>query len=64
MPCSLLGKNQGSLKGFAIYKNQDWLAGSWDGKIELDTECSHVVPPPVLDIYDPTNINESYVLFW
>ena len=36
-----------SMKGFAIYKNQDWLAGSWDGKIELDTECSHIVPPPL-----------------
>ena len=47
------------MKGFAIYKNQDWLAGSWEGKIELDTECSHIVPPPpLLDIYDPKNINE------
>ena len=35
-----------SMKGFAIYKNQDWLAGSWDWEIKLDTECKHIVPPP------------------
>ena len=43
---------------FAIYKNQDWLAGTWEEKIELDTECNHIVSPPVLDIYDQKNINE------
>ena len=47
-----------SMKGFAIYKNQDWLAGSWEGEISLDTECNHIVPPPILDNYDPKNINE------
>ena len=36
-----------SMKGFAIYKNQDWLAGAWDGEIELDTGCNHIVPPPL-----------------
>ena len=46
------------MKGFAIYKSQDWLAGSWEGRIELGIECSHIVPPHELDIYDPKNINE------
>ena len=42
-----------SMKGFAIYKNQDWLAGSWEGEIKFDTECKHIVPSPILDNYDP-----------
>ena len=49
-----------SMKGFSIYKNKDWVAGSWEGNIDIDTECSHrpIVSPPKLDIYDPKNINE------
>ena len=35
-----------SMKGFAIYKNQDWLAGMWEGSINLETEGSHIVPSP------------------
>ena len=34
-----------SMKGFDIYKNHDWLARAWEGSINLDTECRHIVPP-------------------
>ena len=50
------------MKGFAIHKNQHWLAGTWKGSINLEAECCHIVFPPSLDIYDPKNINTLELL--
>ena len=48
-----------SLKGFAIYKGEEWLAGSWDYSLTLDNDkCNHIISSPSFDEYDKTNINE------
>ena len=48
-----------SLKGFAIYKGKEWLAGSWDDSLLLDNDkCNHIISSPSFDVYDKTNINE------
>ena len=48
-----------SLKGFAIYKGEEWLAGSWDDSLKLDNDkCNHIISSPSFDDYDKTNINE------
>ena len=46
-----------SLKGFAIYKGEEWLAGSWDDslKIEYDS-CGHIISSPSCDYHNKTNI--------
>ena len=49
-----------SLKGFAVYLGQDWVAGTWDDgdHIPLFTNCQHVGYKPVWDSFDRKNINE------
>ena len=48
-----------SLKGVAVYKGKDWLAGTWEDEIVLEnSSCGHIVSPPGMDIYDKSNINE------
>ena len=48
-----------SLKGFAIYKGEEWLAGSWDDSLILDNDkCNHIISSPSFDNYNKTNINE------
>ena len=48
-----------SLKGFAIYKGKDWLAGTWEDEIVLkNSSCGHIVSPPGVDYYDKSNINK------
>ena len=48
-----------SLKGFAIYKGKEWLAGTWEYEIVLEnTSCARIVSPPGMDLYDKANINE------
>ena len=48
-----------SLKGFAIYKGEEWLAGSRDNSLKLeDNSCGHIIRSPSFDLYDKTNINE------
>ena len=47
------------LKGFAIYKGEEWLAGSWDDSLKLNNDqCNHIISSPSCDHYDKTNINE------
>ena len=48
-----------SLKGYAAYMGADWLAGPWDPKNfnKLDTDCNHILYPPVNREIDYTNIN-------
>ena len=56
-----------SLKGFAMYKGSEWLAGTWEDEIVLESSscCRHIVPPPGMDIFDKSNINEleNYTFF-
>ena len=48
-----------SLKGFAIYKGEEWLTGSWDDSLILDNDkCNHIISSPSFDNYNKTNINE------
>ena len=49
-----------SLKGFAVFLDRDWVAGTWRDSdyIPLTTECSHVGFRPVWDSFDASNINE------
>ena len=48
-----------SLKGFAIYKGEEWLAGSGDDSLILDNDkCNHIISSPSFDNYNKTNINE------
>ena len=50
-----------SLKGFGVYMGHDWAAGSWEvvPEFEVQSECSHIVNPPVQDrdLVDFSNIN-------
>lgn len=46
-----------SRKGFAAYVGNDWIAGTWDNSMCVDTPCNHIAPYPVLDAYDDSNIN-------
>ena len=33
-----------SLKDFAIYKGEEWLAGSWDDSLKIDNDhCNHII---------------------
>ena len=49
-----------SKKGFAVYLGEDWLAGTWSDadSIPLTSACNHICYRPVLDSFDPDNINE------
>ena len=50
-----------SKMGFAVYLNEDWLAGSWKAPLDIQgisADCVHVHSPPGQDVYDATNINE------
>ena len=48
-----------SLKGFAVYLNDDWVAGVWDDKdfINIVSSCCHVASKPLLDKFEKDNIN-------
>lgn len=46
-----------SRKGFAAYAGDDWIAGTWDNSMVVDSSCVHIVPPPLIDCFDVTNIN-------
>ena len=48
-----------SLKGFAVYKGKEWLGGTWEGEIALESSsCGHITSPPGMDTYDRSNINK------
>ena len=49
-----------SLKGFGVFLDRDWVAGTWHDSdhIPLCSSCNHVGYKPVWDIFDPSNINE------
>ena len=50
-----------SFKGFAIYKGEEWLAGSWDDSLKLDNDhCNHIISSPSWDHYSKTNIYELW----
>ena len=37
-----------SLKGLAIYKGKEWLAGMWEDEIvPEDNSCCHIIPTPM-----------------
>ena len=40
-----------SLKGFGVYLDSDWVAGTWSeqGELELDTPCDHIGSPPIIE---------------
>lgn len=38
-----------SLKGFSACTADDWICGSLDGSLSSNTECCHVVSPPMVD---------------
>lgn len=47
-----------SKKGFAVHFGTDWAYGSWDSSTLFDSECNHLVSPPMeLDSLDRDNIN-------
>lgn len=46
-----------SLKGFAVYINDDWAAGTWSNEISVDSSCQHIACSPSFDVYDNSNIN-------
>ena len=46
-----------SLKGFAIYKGEKWLAGLWDDSLKIGNDhCNHIISSPSWDHYNKTNI--------
>ena len=48
-----------SLKGFAIYKGEEWLTGDWENSLKLDNNsCGHIISSPSCDSNDRTKINE------
>ena len=48
-----------SLKGFAVYMNDDWVAGVWDDNdyINVVSPCSHVGSRPLMENFEKDNIN-------
>lgn len=46
-----------SRKGFAAYLGSDWVAGTWEDDMVVDSSCDHIVSSPKIDCYDNSNIN-------
>ena len=48
-----------SLKGFGVYRNDDWAAGVWNDDVYLPitSQCNHVVSKPLCESFECDNIN-------
>lgn len=46
-----------SMRGFAAHFHDDWLCGTLDTSLPINTTCGHVVTPPALHHSDMSNIN-------